>query len=505
MIDSDEISAPASQLERYTWALAVLWTGVVAASLMWNVVQGRQRTLEVARIQARSAYEKDIIYRRWNTMHGGVYVPVTAQTQPNPYLDVPDREITTPTGKELTLMNPAYMTRQVHQLAEEQAGVRGHITSLNPIRPENAADPWETEALKAFERGESEASSVEKMEGVEYMRLMRPLTTEQGCLKCHAAQGYEEGDIRGGISVSIPMEPLAAVARTRMLVAATSHLLPWVMGLAGIVLPMRRLSQSDRERRAAELELETRAQELEAASKGALESDRLKSVFLATVSHELRTPLNSIIGFTGAMLQGLTGELSEEQRKQLGMVSGSGKHLLSLINDVLDISKIEAGEIELDPSKFDLSDLVQEVVNTVTPTAQTKGLEMVISISPQVGKMYTDRRRVEQILLNLVNNAIKFTEEGEVRIEAQIVDGNLQVKVQDTGIGIREEDIAQLFQPFRQVDDSLERRYQGTGLGLSICKRLVDLLGGEIWAESEYGAGSTFTFTLPLTNERKQA
>ena len=117
MIDSDKISAPASQLERYTWALAVLWTGVVAASLMWNVVQGRQRTLEVARIQARSAYEKDIIYRRWNTMHGGVYVPVTDETQPNPHLDVPDREISTPSGKPLTLINPAYVRRPAYQLA----------------------------------------------------------------------------------------------------------------------------------------------------------------------------------------------------------------------------------------------------------------------------------------------------------------------------------------------------------------------------------------------------
>jgi len=251
--------------------------------------------------------------------------------------------------------------------------------------------------------------------------------------------------------------------------------------------------------------VEERTAELAIAKGKAEEADRLKSVFLATMSHELRTPLNSIIGFTGIVLQGLAGELNEEQKKQLSMVSGSAKHLLALINDILDISKIEAGQIELAPSEFHVSALIQEVVKTLTPMAETKGLEMIVSISPQVGEIHSDRRRVEQILVNLVNNAIKFTEQGEVRIEAQIVDGHLQVSVQDTGIGIKEEDMGKLFQPFRQIDDSGQRRHEGTGLGLSICKRLLDLLGGQIWAESEVGQGSSFTVRLPLRSEQQEA
>jgi diguanylate cyclase (GGDEF)-like protein/PAS domain S-box-containing protein len=208
--------------------------------------------LEEARIQATIAYKKDIIYRLWNAGQGGVYVPVTKKTQPNPYLDVPEREIKTPSGKKLTLVNPAYMTRQVHELEEKKYGIRGHITSLNPVRPENAPDPWETEALRAFERGETEVSSILKIDGIEYMRLMRPFITEKACLKCHARHGYKEGDIRGGISVSIPMEPLWVRARKENILLSLVHGLLWLLGLCGIVLGTQRLRQSERERKQAE-------------------------------------------------------------------------------------------------------------------------------------------------------------------------------------------------------------------------------------------------------------
>lgn len=227
MKDSEEFNIRSSRLVIFAWVLAVVWTLIITASLVWNVIQGRRNTLEAARIQARAAFEKDVIYRRWNAEYGGVYVLLTERTQPNPYLDVPERDITTPLGRSLTLINPAYMTRQVHELAEEQYGVLGHITSLNPIRPDNAPDPWETEALRTFERGKTEYSSVEKIEGKEYMCLMRPLITEKGCLKCHAAQGYEEGDISGGISVSVPLEPLWAISRMHVLTRS------WVMFCCG--------------------------------------------------------------------------------------------------------------------------------------------------------------------------------------------------------------------------------------------------------------------------------
>jgi len=244
--------------------------------------------------------------------------------------------------------------------------------------------------------------------------------------------------------------------------------------------------------------VEERTAELEIAKEQAQEADRLKSAFLATMSHELRTPLNSIIGFTGIILRGLVGPLNDEQAKQLGMVQGSAHHLLTLINDVLDISKIEAGQVEIVTEPFDARAAIEKVVRTVTPLAEKKGLALVAEVAPEVDQITSDRRRVEQILINLVNNAIKFTEHGEVRVECQVSDRRLVTRVVDTGIGIKPEDMGKLFEAFRQVETGLARRREGTGLGLSICQKLVEMLGGEIWAESEWGVGSTFTFTLPV-------
>jgi PAS domain S-box-containing protein len=254
-----------------------------------------------------------------------------------------------------------------------------------------------------------------------------------------------------------------------------------------------------------------RTEELKTALVRAEAADKIKSAFLATMSHEFRTPLNSIIGFTGIILQGLTGPLNEEQTKQLNMVRGSARHLLELINDVLDISKIEAGQLEVHPQPFDLKESLERVVASVRPMAEKKGLTLSISMAEDIGDMVSDRRRLEQILLNLVNNAIKFTEKGgihlsvdrttmrdEERGEAQPA---VKFCVKDTGMGIKPEELGALFQAFHQIDSGLTRQYEGTGLGLAICRRLANLLGGDVNATSEWGKGSEFTVILPLHAE----
>ena len=231
------------RLGYYLLGTVALWSILIGLSLAWNLRTQESGFLEAARIEARTAFDKDVIYRRWNAASGGVYAPVTGGTLPNPYLDIPERDITTPLGKRLTKINPAYMTRQVHELALKACGIRGHITSLNLIRPANAPDPWETRALREFQTGLKEVSSVEEIEGNEYMRLMRPLLTEKGCLKCHATQGYKLGDIRGGISVSIPMAPLMVIAQSHNLALCVGHGLLWLAGLVGIGFAFRRLNQ----------------------------------------------------------------------------------------------------------------------------------------------------------------------------------------------------------------------------------------------------------------------
>ncbi len=253
MRDPDETKAEQVRVRRYASIIAVGWTAAVAVSLLWNLHQERQEALSVAISQAQAAYDKDVVYRRWNAEHGGVYVPVTPDTQPNPYLShMPERDITTPSGRLLTLVNPAYMTRQVYELMMKQNGVRGHITSLKPIRPENAPDPWEIEALQTFERGEAEVSALREIDTEVYMWLMRPLVIEEGCLKCHAAQGYKLGDIRGGISVAVPMASLWNIGQGNIPALLLGHVVLWLFGLGGISFAGLHMNQRIQEREQAQ-------------------------------------------------------------------------------------------------------------------------------------------------------------------------------------------------------------------------------------------------------------
>lgn len=238
--------------------------------------------------------------------------------------------------------------------------------------------------------------------------------------------------------------------------------------------------------------------ELEKEKEHAQSADRIKSAFLATMSHELRTPLNSIIGFTGILMQERPGPLNIEQKKQLGMAQNSARHLLCIINDVLDISKIEAGQLKMNLQPFNLPDLINKVVETNKPFADKKNLKVTVSISPNINDIRSDNLRVQQILLNIVNNAIKFTESGTISIKCFLNDNFVKIQISDTGIGIELDKLELLFKPFMQVDTGLTRKHEGTGLGLSICKKLVEMLHGKVEVESEYGYGSTFTVSLPF-------
>jgi signal transduction histidine kinase len=243
--------------------------------------------------------------------------------------------------------------------------------------------------------------------------------------------------------------------------------------------------------------------EIQDKSRQLEEASQHKSQFLANMSHELRTPLNAILGYTELMADGAYGEPSEKMVGILQRLEANGRHLLGLINDVLDLSKIEAGQLELELSDYCMQDIAQTVRSTLEPLAADKKLGFKVEVAPQLPSGHGDGRRLTQVLINLVGNAIKFTDAGEVAIKAEAHNGSFHVSVRDTGPGISADDQAKLFQEFQQADNAITRKKGGTGLGLAISKRIIEMHGGRIWVESQPGQGSTFTFTLPVTVERQ--
>lgn len=300
-------------------------------------------------------------------------------------------------------------------------------------------------------------------------------------------------------------------------------LLATVAGIAGLALVLavgsfvlrsqvnartRELTEEMARRRSAEEELSRSHDHLEELVRQRtmeLEQANLhKSQFLANMSHELRTPLNSIIGYTKLMLDGMEGPVTTDQKEDLQTVYDNSKHLLSLINDLLDLSKIEAGKFEIIKEQFPVVDLISQLIPSIQKLAADKGLKLDYSLAPGVERIYADKNKTKQVLFNLLGNAVKFTDRGGVTLTISHKDGMQVFAVKDTGRGIRPEDVAQLFQSYKQVGPARLDGSEGTGLGLVISKQFVEMQGGRIWVESTPGEGSTFTFSLPMQAHEHQ-
>lgn len=252
---------PVFWLRRYG-LLALIWSALAGGSLFWNLHQENASVLEMATVATRANIQKDIGYRKWVNSHGGVYVTPTERTPPNPYLNIPERDVLTTTGKKLTLMNPAYVLRQMQSDFPDDYGTRSRITSLNPLNPANAPDEWEAKALKSFEQGSKEFLEVQQIDGRPYLRLMEPFIVEQGCMKCHAHQGYKIGDVRGGIGSSVALDRFFAHRRKHSGIIMLFHGSIWLIGLAALGISYRRDRRRAAERRQAQQELQQQLDEL---------------------------------------------------------------------------------------------------------------------------------------------------------------------------------------------------------------------------------------------------
>jgi signal transduction histidine kinase len=341
---------------------------------------------------------------------------------------------------------------------------------------------------------------------------------EAGCVSCHNSRpdspktNWKLGDVRGVLEIIHPLDSVITQNYFGLWETFALMAVLGTVGLSSLALAIRRLRDSsiELERRASALENEvTLRRQAEADLRNAKEAADManvaKSQFLINIGHELRTPLNIILGYTELIWDNIYGEVPEKIREVLQRVEKNGRNLLGLINEVLDISKMEAGRLTLSLGNYSMGELVRTASTIVEALAAEKHLALKVTVPSDLPLGRGDERRLTQVLLNLVGNAIKFTDAGEVKVEVATSDGAFLVSVADTGPGILATDQQLIFEDFRQADSSSTRAKGGTGLGLSIAKRIVELHGGHIWVESSPGKGSTFRFTVPIRVELDKA
>ena len=377
-------------------------------------------------------------------------------------------------------------------LNEQQHNINYRFFSDYPFknRAPHEFDAFETRALAEL-RANPDQQIIDATHTMltNRVRLIVPVVMEATCVACHNSHpespklDWKVGDVRGIQEVSI-VQPIAANLFSFKFLLIYFALI----GTAGFSFLLSQRRQA--------IVIQGMNRQLEEASKH-------KSQFLANMSHELRTPLNAILGYTELILDNIYGEVTAKMRGVLQRVESNGKHLLGLINDVLDLSKIEAGQLELTLSEYSLNHVIRTVFSAIEPLATEKKIALTVDVAPDLPQGRGDERRLTQVLLNLVGNAIKFTDVGSVSIAGSLAEGSFHVAVRDTGPGISPADQAKLFQEFQQADNSATRKKGGTGLGLAISRRIVELHGGKIWIESVVGEGSTFHVTVPVRVDRE--
>jgi hypothetical protein len=484
-------------LGRYLVGAGLLWTAAMGGSAAWNLHRAQRAIVDLAVVEARATFQKDLVYRRWNAIQGGVYVEASEQTPPNPWLaGVPGRDVRTTDGRHLTLVNPAYMTRQAHELAAQQYGTRGHITSLKPLRPENAPDAWEAAALRRFEAGAAEVAEEAERGGDPSLRFMGRLVTEERCLRCHAHQGYRVGDVRGGISVVVPLAPYLAAARAQAAPLVGWHLLIWALGAIGLVVGGQRLAARVAEREAALRALHEAEQQL-------ARSRRLEAVgqLAGGLAHDLNNVLAPILSNASLALEEVPRE--SETWQDLNQVVEAARRARGLVRRLLAFARRQPLEVV----PLDLSEVIASLAPMLRDVAGPR-IELALDLAAGLPAVEADRGQLETVLVNLAANA-RDAMPGGGAVRCSTAEATLDeaaaaalelragrhvvLEVADTGAGMTPEVLARAFEPFFTT----KAVGQGTGLGLASVHGVVRQHGGAVAVQSALGRGTTFRILLP--------
>lgn len=475
--------------KKYLWWSLVIWSFVVIASFVSNYYRIQSSNKNLVLNKSRAFIEQILNTREWNAEHGGVYVPIMETTLPNIYLEDSLRDIVTTSGLRLTKVNPAYMTRQIAEMSELKDVFKFHITSLNPIRPENKADEWETKSLKMFERGVTENIELITNDSISQYRYMAPLITETSCLECHAKQGYKYGDIRGGISISMAEKQFAMIVNKQIISLGIIHLVVLIVGIMGLWIYFRMTNKYL-------LIIENRNNEL-------AQINATKDKIFSIIGHDLQAPFNSILGYSEILVEHINKKNYDSIENYSNIIHDSSQRVSILLNNLLDWSRTQTSKIRFNPKSFDFISEINEVKQLFNDTALQKSLTIEIKSQENL-QVYADKDMINTVLRNLISNAIKYSQTGGIiTISIEKRKNELIVIVADNGIGIQKERIDRLFTVIDNYSTPGTRNEKGTGLGLILCKEFIEKHHGNIWVESKLGIGSSFGFSLPLSTQSK--
>jgi signal transduction histidine kinase len=464
---------------------SIMWTSVITSIFIWDRHTEQRHVEELAKKEARSNFNKDLAFRMWATGHGGVYVSVNKSTPPNPGLaHIPERDIETPSGKKLTLMNPAYILRQVMDEYSELYGIKGKITSFKLLNPKNAPDEWEAAALRRFEQGEKEVFEFADMNGQPYLRLMKPMIVVEGCLKCHAFQGYKVGDVRGGVGVSIPMQPYLEDLSSSLRPHLVTYSIIWLFGMGLIITLIQQVRSrfDDQARSAADLEQQSL---IIARTNADLQR------FAEVTAHHLQEPARRISNYTDRLKQQLGDQLIDsEARISLDFIGQEARRQKKLLHDVESYLAADQprGKIE----SIDVNRAVADILARMKMRISQIGAEITLGNLPPAR---IDLPRLNDLFEVILDNALTHGHSKHplrITIDGERHGSLMRYRISDNGPGIEKQYREQVFLVFNRLIAGGE----GTGIGLAIVRRIVESCGGKAWLEETPNGGCSVIFEL---------